>query len=270
MSRHVVMYSSGIGSWATAKRVIDVHGPDDVTLLFADVGGDHSSEYLGEDPDNYRFVDETAAKFGCELVTLNAGETIYDVFKRDRFLGNSRLANCSKFLKQRPCREWLEKNCHPETATIYVGIDWTEVHRMPAIEANYQPFFAKAPLTEPPYTDKQQMLTDCREWGVEPPRSYREGWPHSNCQQACVRGGQAQWKKLLDLRPDAYRFHEGKEQELRQYLDKDVAILRDRSGGKSVPLTLRTFRERQEIGQGVLFDELDWGGCGCFVDLEAS
>jgi hypothetical protein len=31
------MFSGGIGSWATAKRVAEKHGTDDLYLLFSDV-----------------------------------------------------------------------------------------------------------------------------------------------------------------------------------------------------------------------------------------
>ena len=34
--KHVVMFSGGIASWATAKRVAERHGTDALTLLFAD------------------------------------------------------------------------------------------------------------------------------------------------------------------------------------------------------------------------------------------
>ena len=51
-----------------------------------------------------------------------------------------------------------------------------------------------------------------------------------------------------------------------EYLGKDVAILRDRRGGTRTPLTLRTFRERAEAKGDV--DTEEWGGCGCFVDVE--
>ncbi len=125
MSQHIVMYSGGVGSWATAKRVIDRHGPEDVTLLFADVKGNDNNPYLGEDDDCYRFIRESADKFGAKLVWLKEGRDIWQVFRDDRFLGNSRLANCSKWLKQRPCRKWLDENVHSGTATIYVGIDWS-------------------------------------------------------------------------------------------------------------------------------------------------
>ena len=70
---------------------------------------------------------------------------------------------------------------------------------------------------------------------------------------------------LLREHPDRYAYHEAQEQGLRDHLGKDVSILRDRSGGTVTPLTLRRFRERIQI-QPELFDDLDWGGCGCFID----
>lgn len=261
------MYSTGIGSWFTAKRVIDQHGPTNVTLLFADVKGDNDNPHLGEDPDNYRFLRESSDKFGAELVWLKGDKSIWDVYKQVRFIGNSRLAPCSHKLKQQPARNWLDDNCSPDDTIVYVGIDWTESHRMAAIRRNYLPYRAEAPLTEPPFIDKTEMLSACREWGVEPPSMYGDNLPHANCGGFCVRAGQAQFRQLLRINRERYLFHENKEQELRDYLDKDVSILREKIDGTSIPITLRAFRERVDK-QPSLFDEDDWGGCGCFTELE--
>lgn len=113
--RHVVMFSGGIGSWATASRVADDHGTDSLTLLFADT--------LVEDADTYRFLHEAAEQVGGELVIVKDGRTPFEVFHDDHFLGNSRLANCSKYLKQKPCREWLEANVDPDVGE-YTVHDW--------------------------------------------------------------------------------------------------------------------------------------------------
>lgn len=258
------MFSGGLGSWVTAKRVAEEHGTDDLVLLFADVGSDRSP-HVGEDEDTYRFVTEAAADVGAELIAVSDGRDIWQVFRDDRFLGNSRLANCSKFLKQKPCREWLEANCDPADAIVYVGIDWTEQHRLPAIEAGWAPYPVRAPLTGPPLLDKDDMRALCVAAGIEVPRLYRAGFPHNNCGGFCVRAGQAQMELLLREHPERYAFHEAEEQSLRDHLDKDVAVLRDRSGGTVVPLTLRGFRERIE-DQPDLFDPLDFGGCGCFTE----
>lgn len=258
--RHVVMFSSGAGSWAAARRVADTYGTANLYLVFSDV--------LGEDEDNYRFLKEAAADIGGELVWLKEGRTIWEVFRDNRFLGNTRLANCSKFLKQQPARAWLDEHCDPRSTTVYVGIDWSETHRLPAVQRSYEPFEAKAPLTEPPYVEKRDVLSALRARGIEPPRLYELGFAHANCGGGCVRAGQGQFAHLLKVLPERYAEWETNEQSLREHLDADVAILRDRTGGTLVPLTLRTFRERMEAG-GEQLDLLDIGGCGCFVAEDA-
>jgi hypothetical protein len=268
--KHVVMFSGGIGSWATARRVAEKHGTDNLVLLFADVGGQHTSPHAGEDEDCYRFIDEAAENVGGKLVVLNEGRDIWEVFRDDRFLGNSRLANCSKYLKQKPCREWLEANGTADDTRVYVGIDWTETHRIPAIEKAYLPYIAECPMAEPPYLDKEAMIHWCRSEGLEPPRMYADNFPHANCGGGCVRAGQGQFKLLYEKNPERFAYWERKEQELREYLGtdgkpRDVAILRDRTGGVSKPLPLFVLRERIET-QSSLVDETDIGGCGCFVD----
>lgn len=84
-----------------------------------------------------------------------------------------------------------------------------------------------------------------------------------NCGGFCCKAGQAQFAHLLKIMPERYRHHEEKEQELRSHLQKDVAILRDRTGGTTRPLTLKALRERIEAKQA--YDKTEWGGCGCFA-----
>lgn len=259
---HVTMFSSGAGSWAAARAVqTNWMLPGDThTLLFADVSM--------EDEDNYRFLHEAAADIeSAELVIVKDGRNIWDVFKDDRFLGNTRLANCSKFLKQRPARAWLDANCDPENTAVYVGIDWSETHRIPAVVKAYQPFPAFAPLAGAPFIQKDAILNALRSRGIEPPRLYAMGFAHANCGGGCVRAGQGQFATLLEVMPERFAWWEAKEQEVREYLDKDVAILRDRRGGTLTPLTLRAFRERHQ-GSPEETDLLDVGGCGCFVAEE--
>jgi hypothetical protein len=263
--KHVVMFSGGIGSWATAKRVAQAHGTSDLVLLFADVKGDNPSPHVGEDPDVYRFLHDAAANVGGELVIVKDGRDIWQVFKDKRFLGNSRQANCSHLLKQKPCRDWLEANCDPEDTVVYVGIDWTETHRLPKIQANYLPYTAEAPLTERPYLDKDDMIDWATREDLAPPAMYAQGFPHANCGGGCVRAGQAQFALLHRINPERFRVWEDNERELREHLGKDVAILSEDIRGKPVPLTLQKFRERIEA-QPSLFDEDDFGGCGCFTD----
>ncbi len=129
-------------------------------------------------------------------------------------------------------------------------------------------------MCEEPLIDKPDMLKALEAEGIAVPRLYSMGFPHNNCGGFCIKAGQAHFKLLLEKMPERYLYHEGKEEELRQYLKAnpretgtwDVSILRDRSGGETKTLTLRELRRRVEGGKEIDCD--DWGGCGCFMDNE--
>lgn len=267
--KHIVMFSGGIGSWACAKRVAQQHGAENTTLLFADVKGNTDNPHIGEDEDTYRFIHEAAINVGSELVIVKDGRNIWEVFRDKRYLGNSRQANCSHLLKQKPCRAWLEQNHQPDDSMIYVGIDWTETHRVPAIENAYLPYTAKAPLCDPPYLDKSDMIEWAESEGLSPPRLYAAGFPHNNCGGGCVRAGKGQFQLLLRQNPERYAVWEQKEAEIRNYLGKDVTILRETVNKERRRLTLTELRERTEA-QPAILDDNDIGGCGCFTDYDTS
>lgn len=256
---HVVMYSGGITSWAVAHHLAKQHGTDDLVLLFADT--------LAEDEDLYRFNADVERQLGIQLTVVTDGRTPQQVGVDRRHIGNTRVANCSHLLKQKPCRDWLEANTDPASTTVYVGIDWTETHRLPAIERAWAPWRVDAPLTRPPYADKAALLAEARSVGLVEPRLYALGFAHNNCGGACVKAGQAQWAHLLKTFPDRYASWESHENAMRDQLGRDVAILRDRTGGVTRPLPLTVLRQRVEAStaQCSLFDTDDWGGCGCMT-----
>lgn len=259
--KHVVMFSGGVASWGAARRIADIHGPEGMVLLFCDT--------KMEDEDLYRFIDEAAADIGGELVRIADGRTPWQVFRDVRFLGNHRIDPCSRILKRELADRWVREHCDPEETTIYLGLDWTELHRWDATRARWPlPWKVEAPLTEKPYISRWELLEDLRSRGIRPPRLYELGFPHNNCGGFCIKAGQAHFARLLAVMPERYTYHEGQEEALREYLGKDVAIMDDRSGGNRRPLTLRELRERIQAGSQP--DLFDWGGCGCFVDTPES
>ena len=260
---HVVMFSGGIGSWFAAKRIANQFGTNNLYLIFTDVKGNNPSPHVGEDEDTYRFIEDAAKNIGGTLIILNTGKDIWDIFKERNFLGNSRIAHCSHYLKQKPARAYLNENFDPENTIVYVGIDWTETHRLPAIVKNYLPYKAEAPLTEPPYIDKDMMIKCAEKEGLKPPRLYGLGFAHNNCGGGCVRAGQGQFKQLLQIMPERFDMWEKKEQELREHIGKDVSILTETVKGVKKPLTLSELR-RRACDSPALIDEYDIGGCGCF------
>lgn len=253
--KHIVMFSGGVGSWAAAKRVVERHGTADTVLLFCDT--------LTEDEDLYRFLDQAAVNVGVPLTRIADGRDVWEVFFDKRYLGNPKIDPCSRTLKRELVDKWLTANCVPGDTMRYVGMDWTEGARWERYKQHATRWPVQAPMTERPYMTKDQMLDWLRSEGIEPPRLYAMGFPHNNCGGFCIKAGIDNFRLLLHSLPERYAYHERREQELREYLGKDVAILRDRTGGRSRPLTLRELREREECLPMPLGS--DFGGCGCFT-----
>lgn len=281
-----------------AKRVIEKHGLDNTILLFTDTFMEHD--------DLYRFlIESTCEIFGIvsdeladmchdippitdmdrrkgyiqaiakltmkrnpQLVWVWDGRSPWEVFKDVRWIGNSRVAQCSHSLKQDAARKWLEANYQPNEATLYLGIDWSEIHRTKAPIENWSPYEVVFPMCEEPFLDKQQMLDELTRVGIEVPVLYKFNFPHNNCFGGCVRGGQGHWKMVLEKIPEVYAYSEQKEEEMRQYLGKDVSILKRTRNKIQYPLTLRQLREEIEANKLDEIDLFDFGGCGCFVDSE--
>ena len=65
--KHIIFFSGGIGSWMTAKRVIEKEGKENVILFFTDT--------LAEDEDTYRFIDDAVKQLDCEFIRIADGRT---------------------------------------------------------------------------------------------------------------------------------------------------------------------------------------------------
>jgi len=254
--KHIVLFSGGTGSWKAAQRVRDEFGTEDMVLLFTDV--------LIEDKDLYRFIEEAAVNIGVPLTKIADGRTPWEVFFDVKMMGNTRVDPCSKALKRDLADKWIRERFKPEECIMYVGIDWSEINRYERMAPRKLPYVYKAPLTEPPYLSKTDMMRDLVIEGIEPPRLYEMGFPHNNCGGFCVKAGQAQFKLLHEKFPERYEQHAQKEQEFREFIGKDVSILRDRRGGPVKPFPLTDFRK--EVESKTKIDEQDFGGCGCFTD----
>ena len=254
--RHVVQFSTGLGSAEVARRVVEKHGADAILLLTADT--------RVEDEDNWRFAKEAVAYLGDpEWVIRADGRTPMQAGRDHRAVPNNQMAICSRILKRELLRTWLTAHCDPADSIIYLGFDWTEMHRWDAAIEPWQPWHIAAPLMDPPHVQKHDLIAQWRNYGIEPPRLYAQGFHHANCGGACVRGGQAQWALLLRVNRPRYLEWEAEEEQTRELLQKDVTILRDRRGGPVRPISLREFRQRLDR-QPSLFDSDEWGACACF------
>lgn len=298
--RHVVMFSGGVGSFAAADRVVGQHGRD-VTLVFADTLIEDADLYrflieaaafltgkagLGEVSglaaraantppssdmmrrrahlDSLRSATRTVIP---GLVWIADGRTPWEVFRDERFLGTARVAQCSRELKQKMVDGWLEVNRSATDTIVHVGIDWTEEHRLVRLRARRgaQGWDYRAPLCDPPIHSKEAGFQRLAEVSIKPPRLYGLGFSHNNCGGGCVRAGVGHFSHLYRTLPAVYAEWEAGEAGMRKFLERDdIAILRDRTGGETKPLTLVQLRRRLDAGHTP--DLFDIGGCGCFVD----
>jgi hypothetical protein len=259
-----------------------------------------------EDEDLYRFLDDCVADLvrrgeargvPVTYTRLADGRDVWQVFRDEKFIGNSRVDPCSKILKRRLIRRHLEQRYDPEDTRCYIGIDWSEDHRFQKAKGYWAPYAVLAPLCDPPYVDKEDVLQALRDLGIEPPRLYAMGFPHNNCGGFCIKAGHGAFALLLDKMPERYAFHEAQERAFRDEVPGRAAatVLKDRSLAailahegltevdvyrdgktwrrrdgvplpKAVPLTLEALRVRIEGGGEV--DHRDLGGCACFTPDE--
>jgi len=219
---------------------------------------------LIEDPDLYRFLYETVEALGAEFVHLKDGRDPWQVFSDRKYMGNTRLAHCTLHLKGDVFKDWLLKSYPSDKCVLYLGFGIGERHRLATAQKNWEPYTVKAPLLEPPYTSRAEILNILEQLDIEIPRLYKLGFSHNNCGGFCVKAGTNQFKLLLDKLPDVYKYHEDKQEELKKSLATFKPFLRINVDKKTYYLTLKEFRELVESGKP--FKPTSDSGCGCFTD----
>lgn len=257
----VVLFSGGLASAAVALRLRERDPSGQLRLLFTDT--------RTEDPDLYRFLQQMADYVGGDLIIVQDGRTVWEVFDDEKMIGNTRADICSRVLKREPSRRWLKANATPDTP-IAIGYTFEESDRLVGFKramgrdgyTNIQ-----APLFERPWVTRSMAQEMVQATGIKLPRLYNLGASHNNCGGACVKGGLAHWRWVYRALPDVYADWEAKELAHQQKHGHTSTILRDRRGGETRPLSLREHREGIEAGimdQPGLFDPAHV--CSCFSD----
>jgi hypothetical protein len=254
-----VQMSGGAASYIAAKLTLEEYGHDGVALIFADT--------KIEDGDLYRFLADAESRLNHPVIRIAEGRDPWTVFFDRRMMGNSRIDPCSDILKRKLLDKWRKENC-ADDCTLIIGYDATEDHRLQPLKARMAPVNVRAPLLERGIW-KEQVYELVTADGLRLPRLYEMGFTHNNCGGFCVKAGHASFALLLETMPERYAAHEAKEEEFRAWIGKDVSIMRDRTGGKSRPLTMRAFRERHERSP-MLVDRSDIGGCTCMEEPDQS
>jgi len=264
---YIVNCSTGLASTEALERTIDQKGKENTIPVFADVKGHSTEEHAGEDEDSYRFMADTERYFGIEIVRIVEGRDIWQVMFDERAItlpvGKTRVAKCSIKLKREPIDAWIAERFTPDECIQVTGLGWKERGRIKDFTAAKAPYQTWHPLNEAPYVDNCNIEAKWLARGIKAPRLYEAGFSHGNCGGFCVKAGQAHFARLYFTNRLRYLYHAAKEAKFRAEINPKATILRDRRGGKVVPMTLYEFAERLERGEA--YDKDDWGGCGCFA-----
>lgn len=262
--KHIVMASGGVASFITLNIVRNRHGADNCIALFADT--------KIEDPDLYRFLDESTAYCGVSLIVIADGRDPWQVFRDVRFIGNTRIDPCSRHLKRDLCDTWITDHYSPDQCIVYVGLDAFEEHRYTRHAERKLPYIYKAPMIDLRIAlNNQRKEAYCNQRGIKPPQLYVDGFQHNNCGGFCVKAGLAQFKLLYEKYPERYEWHVQQERLTKQEVPNARPFLRKTIDGRLTYLWLEEYRDQYLIpGTPLVGEEIfEWGGCGCAIDADS-
>lgn len=255
--RHIISLSGGLASAASA--VIAHEQGYEYEMVFADT--------LIEHPDLYRFINQLSRALGKPYIHLIDGRDPWAVFVDNKYIGNSQTAHCSKDLKTAKVAEWMEAEAwHHEP--LVLGMYKDEEDRLERARFNWRPQEVTSLLIEHKVTPG--MAADLVSFYVKKrPVLYDMGFIHNNCGGMCVRGGQGQFARLLDMRPKFYKKMEARNEWARSMIpgieETGGGFIRVQRDNEIEYLHMKDFRERVEDGS-LIPANYEMGGCGCFVD----
>lgn len=252
--RHIISLSGGLASAASAVLAHELGY--NYEMVFADT--------LIEHPDLYRFINQLSQALGKPYIHLIDGRDPWDVFVDERFIGNTRTAHCSVELKTRQVAEWMEAEAWHHDPLV-LGMYRDEEDRLERARKNWRPQEVTSLLIEHGITPgKAAELVSF--YVKRRPQLYDMGFPHNNCGGFCVRAGQGQFARLLEMRPEFYAKMEARNEWARKEIGETAGgYIRVQRGGVTEYLHMKEFRERVQSGE-LIPANYEMGGCGCFVD----
>lgn len=253
--KYVSSLSGGAASAVAHARAMERYGKENVVPWFADT--------LWEDDDLYRFLNDLEGFWNQKIIRHTEGINPLQVAENEGIIPNQKLAVCSRVLKQKPFKKFIE--AYEKPVTVLLGLDWSEQHRMKAPKLAYESIpgvTVDFPLMWKPYDF--DVFATVRSWGIEIPRLYKMGFPHNNCGGRCVRQGVGEWQRLRVHFPE--RFANVRDWEAAQQAIGDArqgyAICRDQSNGEVKPLSLAEI-EKREVSQNECAVQEDMFACFC-------
>jgi hypothetical protein len=237
---NIIALSGGKASAYCANIALQKYGKENCILYFNDTKWEH--------PDLYRFLNDLSKYFGIDVTSDSDGRDPEEIFYYKKLLGNNRVPLCSRILKAERLQKYFK-----EGDNIIFGIGVDEVHRAKRLISAYQKYAVVRnvyPTLEFPLIENDVNSEHVDKWlksiGIKQPALYDLGFKHNNCSGGCVRAGKKHWIHLLRTIPEVYAKRESMEVRFREWIGKDVTILKDE--------TLKNLRERYQLQPDMVFD----------------
>lgn len=255
--RTVCWFSCGAAS-ATAThlvvRQLRLMGEPPPVIVYCNVKEEH--------PDNMRFLKDCEAWFGQEVLILENekyGGSIYEVFKKTRYLKGVKGARCTGALKK-DVRKAFER---PTDLQVF-GYTSDEQHRIDRFKDENYMVQTWDVLIEHDVS-KQDCLDTVMAAGIELPAMYKLGYRNANC-IGCVKGEAGYWNKIRVDFPEVFERMADMEEELGRTVCKIERRTADTPPGER-PKAVRVPLRELPPDQGNYSMELNIE-CGIFCNSE--
>lgn len=194
MSRIVCHFSCGAASAVATKLALAQYSATHEVIIV-------NAFVVEEDEDNRRFLADCERWFHRPITVLRDekyGASVFEVWRRRRFMKGPRGAPCSTVLK----RELLASISQPGDIDV-LGMTAEEADRLEDLIDRSPGRTIVSPLVERGLT-KADCLEMVQRAGIELPLMYRQGFENANCPN-CPKGGEGYWNRIRVVRPDSFR-----------------------------------------------------------------
>ena len=204
VSRVVSWFSCGAASAVATRLALDMHKPEDGEFIIG------YCEVKEEHPDNMRFLKDCEDWFNHPVQIMGNdeyGRSIYEVFRRTRFLVGPSGAACTRLLK----KDVRKKFEQPGDLQVF-GYTADEEHRLNRFFDSSPDAEVWVPLIDQGVT-KQDCLALLAKAGIDLPAMYKQGYKNNNC-IGCVKGQAGYWNKIRVDYPERFERMSQMEQHL--------------------------------------------------------
>lgn len=223
MKTIVVWFSCGAASAVAAKKTIEKYGETNLIRVV-------NNPIAEEHEDNLRFLRDCEKWLGVKIERATNKTfpscSIFDVFKKRRYVSGIAGAPCTQELKKKARQQWESENHFDE---LVLGFSFDEIKRHNRFELTERKLL-------PVLIDEKITKDDCfkilKEAMIELPKIYSLGFPNANCIGCVKSSSPSYWNLVRDNFPERF--------------DAIARLSRD--------LKCKLIRQR---GERVFLDELD-------------